>query len=122
MEDYRFPFEKLEIWQLSTELAGGVFDYLEGFPPNKHFRLIGQMEAAVSSPAQNIAEGKGRQHKKEFIQFLYIARGSLFEVVTLNQLFFEKGLFSHERSLEVRRRCEVIDRKLLGLIKNLKNK
>jgi len=38
------------------------------------------MEAAVSSIAQNIAEGKGRQYKKEFIQFLYVGEGSLFEV------------------------------------------
>ena len=120
MDEYRFPFEKLEVWQLSKELAGVVLDYMEGFPPNKHFRLIGQMEAAAASPAQNIAEGKGRQHKKEFIQFLYIARGSLFEVVTLNHLFRERELFTEAQSLEVRRRCEEIDKKLLGLIKTLR--
>ena len=40
------------------------------------------MEAAVTSVPQNIAEGKGRQYKKEFIQYLYIAEGSLFEVLT----------------------------------------
>jgi len=45
------------------------------------------MEYATTSPSQNIAEGKGRQYKKEFIQFLYIARGSIFEVVTLNEIF-----------------------------------
>jgi four helix bundle protein len=47
------------------------------------------MESAAVSPAQNIAEGRGRQYKKEFIQFLHIAQGSVFEVVTLNEVFEE---------------------------------
>ena len=83
MEDYIFPFEKLEVWKLSVDFADYVLKLLESFPKNKYFRLIGQMEAAVAGVAQNIAEGKGRQYNKEFIQFLYIAEGSLFEVLTL---------------------------------------
>jgi four helix bundle protein len=71
---YVFPFETLEVWQLAVGLADSVLELLEALPANRHIRLISQMEAAVTSPAQNIAEGKGRQHKKEFIQFLYIAR------------------------------------------------
>jgi four helix bundle protein len=51
--------------------------------PRKHYRLIEQLEAASTSVAMNIAEGKGRPTTKEFIQFLYIARGSWFEVITL---------------------------------------
>ena len=69
MSEYVFPFEKLEVWQLAVDLADFVLELLDDFPPNKHFRLIGQMEAAVVSSSQNIAEGKGRQYKKEFIQF-----------------------------------------------------
>ena len=68
-EPYKFSFEKLDVWQLAVDLAEFVLDLLEDFPPNKHFRIVGQMEAAVTSPAQNISEGKGRQYKKEFIQF-----------------------------------------------------
>jgi four helix bundle protein len=78
------------------------------------------MEAAVTSPAQNTAEGKGRQYKKEFIQFLHIAQGSLYEVVTLNEIFRRKTLFSGEESSKIRERCEQIDRKLNGLINSLK--
>jgi four helix bundle protein len=48
----------------------------------KHYRLIENCESAASSIASNIAEGKGRHSKKEFVQFLYIARGSLFESIT----------------------------------------
>ena len=75
MSKYVFPFEKLEVWQLAVDLADFVLELLDAFPPNRHLRLVGQMEAAVTSPAQNIAEGKGRQYKKEFIQYLHIAQG-----------------------------------------------
>ena len=116
MSEYVFPFEKLEVWQLAVELADFVLELLEAFPPNKHIRLVGQMEAAVVSSSQNIAEGKGRQYKKEFIQYLHIAQGSLYEVVTLNEVFRRRKLFSEGDSQEVRSRCEKIDRKILGLI------
>ena len=53
MGEYLFPFEKLDVWRLSVDLAEYVLDLLEDFPPNKHIRLVGQMEAAVTSPAQN---------------------------------------------------------------------
>jgi four helix bundle protein len=119
MSKYVFPFEKLEVWQLAVDLADYVLELLDTFPPNRHLRLVGQMEAAVTSPSQNIAEGKGRQYKKEFIQYLHIAQGSLYEVVTLNEVFRRRKLFSEEDAQEVRNRCETIDRKLNGLINSL---
>ena len=120
MAKYLFPFEKLDVWQLAIDLADTELALLEKLPQNKHIRLISQMEAAATSPAQNIAEGKGRQYKKEFIQFIYIARGSLFEVVTLNEIFRRRNLFSEEEANEIRKRCEEIDRKLIGLINSLR--
>lgn len=122
MNKYVFPFEKLDVWQLAVDLAKFVLDLLENFPHNRHLRLVGQMEAAVTSPAQNIAEGKGRQYKKEFIQFLYIAQGSLYEVVTLIEIFRRKGFFQEKEADEARTRCEKVDRKLNGLINSLKGK
>ncbi|MDY6950444.1 MAG: four helix bundle protein [Thermodesulfobacteriota bacterium] len=122
MPEYVFPFEKLDVWQLAVDLAEFVLDLLEKFPANKHLRLVSQMESAVTSPAQNIAEGKDRQYKKEFIQFLHIAQGSVYEVVTLNEVFRRKGLFHQEDAAEIRRRCEQIDRKLNGLINSLRGK
>jgi four helix bundle protein len=78
------------------------------------------MESALVSAAQNISEGKGRQHKKEFIQFLRIAQGSLYEVVTLAEVFQGKGVFTKDESIEFRNRCELIDRKLNGLINSVR--
>jgi four helix bundle protein len=122
MSEYVFPFEKLDVWQMAVDLAEFVLDLLENFPKNRHLRIVGQMEAAVTSPAQNIAEGKGRQYKKEFIQFLHIAQGSLYEVVTLNEVFRRKKLFKEEDAHNVRNRCVQIDRKLNGLINSLRGK
>ena len=119
---YVFPFEKLDVWQMSVDLADYVLARLEHFPPNKHFRLVGQMEAAVSSISQNIAEGKGRQYKKEFIQYLSIAQGSLYETISLNEIFRRRSLFQEGEAKEIRRRCEEIDRKLNGLMNSLRGK
>jgi four helix bundle protein len=105
---------------MAIDLADIVIKLLEMTPQNKHLRLLSQMESAVVSISQNIAEGKGRQYKKEFIQFLHIAQGSVFEVVTLNEIFQKRKIFTIEQAGEVRLFCERIDRKLNGLINSLR--
>jgi four helix bundle protein len=122
MNEYVFPFEKLDVWHMAVELAETVLGFLDGLPQNKHVRLIGQMEAEATSPAQNIAEGEGRQYKKEFIQYLHIGKGSVFELVTLNEVFRRRKIFSKDETEEIRRRCEQVDRKLNGLINSLHGK
>jgi four helix bundle protein len=117
-----FPFEKLEVWQLAVDLADFIFTLLKTFPPNKHFRIISQMEAAVTGISQNIAEGKGRQYKKEFLQFLFIAEGSLFETLTLTEVMRRRNLISDADATEIRERSEVIDRKLHGLINSVRSR
>jgi len=121
-EEFVFPFEKLEVWRLAVDLADFVLEILESFPPNKYLRLVGQMESAVSSVPQNIAEGKGRQYVKEFIQFLYIAEGSLFEVLTLAEIMRRRRLMEEEDVIDVRQQAEKIDRKLHGLINSLRKR
>jgi four helix bundle protein len=118
-EKFVFPFEKLEVYRLAIDLADAIFELLDRLPANKHLRIIGQMEAAVSSVSQNIAEGKGRQYKKEFVQFLYIAEGSLFEVLALCELFSRRKLFSEVDVTRIRGMAEIFDRKLRGLINSL---
>jgi len=113
----------------SPALQGGelhfadfVISLTDSLPQVKHIRLIGQIESAAASLAQNIAEGKGRQYKKEFIQFLYIAEGSLFEALTLTVIFKRRDLFAEKDALEIRKRAELIDRKLHGLINSLRSR
>jgi four helix bundle protein len=64
----------------------------------------------VCSVAQNIAEGKGRQHKKEFIQFLYIAEGSLFEVLTLVEILRRRDLIKDNDVINIKQLAEIVDR------------
>jgi four helix bundle protein len=121
-EKFVFPFEKLEVYRLAIDLADAIFELLDRLPANKHLRIIGQMEAAVSSVSQNIAEGKGRQYKKEFVQFLYIAEGSLFEVLALCELFQRRKLFSEADVAIIRQLAEPLDRQLRGLINSLRER
>lgn len=79
INEEKFPFEDLEVWQEAVNFADQCLDVIEKIETDrKHYRLIEQVESASASAALNIAEGKGRFSKKEFVQFLYISRGSLF--------------------------------------------
>ena len=122
VERYVFPFEKLEVWQESVELAGFVLGLLDCVPQDRHLRVVSQMEGAAVSVAQNIAEGKGRQHRKEFLQYLSIAQGSLYETVTLNEVFRIRKFFDEGECVEIRKRAEHIDRKLNGLMNSVRGK
>lgn len=119
---YIFPFEKLEVWQESLDLADYVLELLERIPLSKHLRLTSQLEGTVVSVAHNIAEGKGRQHRKEFLQYLSIAQGSLYETVTLNEVFRTRQIFPERESANIRNKAELIDRKLNGLMNSVRGK
>jgi four helix bundle protein len=108
------------VWRESVALADFVLGLLEHVPQGRHFRLVSQVEGAATSIAQNIAEGKGRQHRKEFLQYLSIAQGSLYEMVTLNEVFRIRKIFNERACVEIRRRAEHIDRKLKGLMNSVR--
>ena len=87
----KFAYEKLEVWNKAIEFTVKVVDIVGDINTNrKHFRLLEQIEASSASVPMNIAEGKGRYSKKEFIQYLYISRGSLYETMTLLEIFRRK--------------------------------
>lgn len=68
-----------------------VIDTVENISTDrKHYRLLEQIEASSTSISMNLAEGKGRNSNKEFVQFCYIARGSLYETMTLLEIFRRK--------------------------------
>ena len=80
----KFSFEDLEVWQKAMDFADKVINVVDKLNTNRrHYRLIEQLESSATSVSMNIAEGKGRYSKKEFIKFLYIARGSLYETIAL---------------------------------------
>jgi len=116
-----FTFQDLKVWHKSVEFAEKVIKAIDELDmPRKHFRLIEQLESASTSVAMNIAEGKGRKSSKEFIQFLYIARGSLFEVITLLIILQRVGWIRAEKVMEFQMLAEEIAKMLNSLIKSLR--
>jgi four helix bundle protein len=117
----RFGFEDLEVWRKSIDFANQVISVTEDVKsPRKHFRLLEQLESSSTSIPMNIAEGKGRFSKKEFIQFLYIARGSLYETMTLLIIFRMRNWVSIETFNTLEAQAKEIVNMLMGLVKYLK--
>ena len=76
-------YKNLNVWILSMKTVKEIYDLTKLYPKDEKYGLISQTtRAAVSIPA-NIAEGLGRNYKKDTIQFLHISRGSAYEVETL---------------------------------------
>jgi four helix bundle protein len=113
----KFSFEDLEIWQEAVEFADRCLDVVDRISDGKkHHRLLGQLESAAVSPALNIAEGKGRYSRKEFAQFLYVARGSLFEAATLLLIFRKRKWIEENEYLELKMAAIRLGRRISTLI------
>jgi four helix bundle protein len=81
--------------------------------------LIEQLEAAVTSVPMNIAEGKGRNSRKEFIHFLYVARGSLYETLTLLEIFQMRNWIPRDQFGQLELQANELAMMINGLIRSL---
>lgn len=116
----KFGYEDLEVWNKAVDFAVFVIDTVENIDTDRrHYRLLEQMEAASTSVSMNIAEGKGRFSKKEFVQFLYIARGSLYETMTLLEIFKRKQWISNEIYSQIEAKGLEIASMIKGLINSI---
>lgn len=88
MEEFRF--ERLKVWQKSTELVERVYKLQSDFPKEERFALCDQIRRAIVSVPSNIAEGTGRASNKEKAHFIEIAYGSLME--TFCQIIIARNL------------------------------
>ena len=117
-DEEKTAYKDLQVWQKAMTFAGQVICLIDELDtPRKHYNLIEQLEAAVTSIPMNIAEGKGRTSRKEFIQFLYIARGSVYETLTLLEIFQRQNWISLEKFNDLELAGTEIIRMLKGLIK-----
>jgi four helix bundle protein len=117
-----FAFKDLLVWQRGIDFADTIIGISENLNTSvKHYRLVEQLESSSASVAQNIAEGKGRRSKKEFIQFLYIARGSLYETVTLINLFAKRKWITSTQLEQLENQAFEIVSMLKGLINSIAN-
>ena len=107
---------KLEVWKVSHELVLQVYKATSNFPSYEQFGLVSQLRRAAASIPANIVEGQSRQHKKEFLQFLFIARGSLSETNYFLFLSKELGYMNPNTYDEMKALCDRIGMMLNKLI------
>ncbi len=109
----------LEIWQKGIELVEKIYKLTSTFPKEEIYGIISQMRRAAISYPSNIAEGAARSSRKEFIQFMYIALGTLSELET--QVIISRKLGYHNDQ-SLLHEIEVLRKMTLNFIKYLKSK
>ncbi|MCW5910542.1 MAG: four helix bundle protein [Cyclobacteriaceae bacterium] len=75
-------YKELKVWQKSVDLAVKIYESTKTFPREEAYGLTSQIRRSVVSIASNIAEGAGRNSKKDFKNFLAISNGSICELET----------------------------------------
>jgi len=111
-------FEELEVWKRACKLAVAVITVLKVC---KEFEITNQMIKSAISVPSNIAEGAERNSKKEFVQFLHIAKGSAAELRTQIYIAQKTGILSTKASQPMIREIKEISSMLQGLITSIKN-
>lgn len=112
-------FEDLEIWKESMLLATDIYGALKNFRDSS---LRDQMQRSAVSVPSNIAEGYERQSNREFIKYLYIARGSCGELRTQLYLAAKLGLLEGELGKQLVEKTRIISAMIHRLIQVRKEK
>lgn len=114
-------FEDIEAWQKARELTRMVYEMTQDGVFTRDFGLRDQIRRAAVSVMSNIAEGFERGSNKEFIQFLFIAKGSAGEVRAQLYVAKDQGFLNEEQFLNIYDLTQQISRQLSAFIKYLQN-
>ena len=112
-------YKDLIVYQKAYKLALEIYKATKDFPKEETYGLVSQLQRAAASVPANIAEGYDRNHRREYIQFLYIAKGSLAEVETYLSLALDLGYIEKELYCDIENIREETGRMLHGLIKSI---
>jgi four helix bundle protein len=115
------PHKKLDLWNLAMDLVVEVYRVVQKFPAHETYGLVQQVKRSVVSVPSNIAEGAARQTRKEFINFLHVAQGSLSELDTQLELAQRLGYLKDNESESLNVQMERIDKMLTGLMRQQKS-
>ncbi len=113
-------FKELNVWKDSMKMAKEIYTITKTFPIEEKFSIISQLNRASISIPSNIAEGAGRDSKKEFNQFLNIALGSAYELETQLILSNEFGYLEKEKLTKISADLSKLQRMISALKKSLK--
>ena len=117
----KFRFENLAIWQRAVDVARKLFRLAESLEQKKLFKFAGQVRSAGLSMPNNIAEGSGSTSKKEFIQFLNIARRSTFENASMVLIFAKDGLILENAKEDILKELDELCRMITAFSRSLKS-
>jgi len=120
--DNKGNFTDLEVWKKARKFRNVMYELHKSFPKDEKYKLSDQLIRASRSITANIAEGHGRYHYQENIQFCRIARGSLSECLDHLICAFDCNLITEENLLEYKKQIDEINRILNGYIGFLKRK
>ncbi|HLG03789.1 MAG TPA: four helix bundle protein [Bacteroidia bacterium] len=101
-------FEDLPVWQHAREMAKGIFVLIHATAIERNFKLKDQMFGSSGSIMDNVAEGFERGGNKEFVQFLFYAKGSAGELRSQLYRSFDYGYLSEKQFAETREKVERI--------------
>lgn len=118
MKSYR----DLEVWQKAMDLVVICYQMTNTFPKNETYGLASQLQRAAVSVPSNIAEGRQRQHSKEFLQHLSIAYASLAEVETHVQIAGRLNYADKNQINSVLDKTAEIGRMLNGLRRSIEKR
>ena len=110
-------YTELEVWKKCRTLAASIYTISRTFPKEEIFGLTNRMRRSAVSVASNIAEGCGRNHTKDSLQFFYISRGSLFELETQLYIAFDQQFLLEEVLHKLKGEILVCKKLLNGFIK-----
>ncbi len=114
-------FKELKIWQIAKDIAIDIYKITDSSNVKKDFSLRDQMRRAAVSIASNIAEGNDRESNKEFVRFLYIAKGSCAELITQLMIAKEIGYIGSIEADELEEKIQKASQMIGALIKSLYN-
>ena len=113
-------FEDLELYKAAQEFRKAIYALIKKLPDSEKFNLISQMRRAATSLTNNIAEGNGRYHYQESIQFCRQARGSLAELIDDLNICIDEKYFSEKEMNDLKLQAHEINKLLNGFVAYLK--
>ena len=112
-------YRDLDVWKKSIQLVKMAYVFTKHFPKDEIYGLVSQIRRSATSIPANIAEGRSRNTKKEFLNFLRIAYGSLAEMETHFIVAFELEMVTQSELDEILSKSSEIGRMLNGLRNSL---
>lgn len=112
-------YRDLSAWQRARELVAAVYELTAEFPQDERFGLTAQVRRSAISVPSNIAEGYGRGARADYIRFLRIARGSLFEVEAQITLASDLGFITNDECEQMQSMIDAVAKPMWGLIRTL---